>query len=243
MRIYAIGDIHGQLEMLKTAHARIAADRSLNGDENAQVVHLGDLVDRGPDSRGVIQFLIDGIAESAPWIVLKGNHDQIFESHIRGDLSSMSTFSGWCSNSMGGADTLTSYHIDASFWASQARARRKLAEAVPDAHMAFLKDLPLFHQTMDLLFVHAGIRPGLPMNEQIADDLMWIRHDFLDDPRDHGKLVVHGHTPVAAPMHCGNRVNLDSGAGYGRPLTAAVFEGRTCHVLTDEGRQPLLPVG
>lgn len=239
MRIYAIGDIHGQLEMLREAHRRIAEDRERTGDQAASVVHLGDLVDRGPDSRGVIDFLIDGINAGEPWIVIKGNHDQIFASQFGNDP--VTPLSSWCSSMMGGSETLQSYGIASPIWPSAGRVRRALLEGVPETHRAFLDGLPNFHETPEIIFVHAGIRPGLDLYEQLDDDLLWIRRDFLDDPRDHGHLIVHGHTPVRAPEHCGNRVNLDTGAGYDRELTVAVFEHRKCSILEPEGRRPLEP--
>lgn len=245
MRIYAIGDIHGQLAMLEEAHARIAADRARTGDADAPVVHLGDLVDRGPDSRGVIDFLIGGQQGGAPWIVLKGNHDQAFSAQLGLSPGRDVAYRSWISDGMGGLDTARSYGIEPDFtfaWSGEARGRRRIREAVPTAHKAFLGSLQLTHMTDDLLFVHAGIRPGLALSDQLEDDLLWIRHEFLDDPRDHGRLVVHGHTPVPAPTHYGNRVNLDTGAGYGRLLTAAVFEGRDAWVLADrDGRVALVP--
>ena len=242
MRIYAIGDIHGHLGKLQAAHRRIEADRVQTGDQTAPVVHLGDLVDRGPDSRGVIEYLIRGIADGAPWIALKGNHDQIFADQLDPDQEPRMGLRSWRSDTMGGGDTMRSYGAEPPFWTGADRARRDLAEAVPAEHKVFLNELPLTHETPDLLLVHAGIRPGLALSEQLEEDLLWIRRDFLDDTRDHGRLVVHGHTPVREPMHCGNRVNLDSGAAFGRGLTAAVFEGRTCHVLEDDGRRLLEPL-
>lgn len=241
MRYYAVGDIHGYLDQLAAAHDRIARDRAETGDSNAPVVHLGDLVDRGPDSRGVLEFLIDGIAAGAPWIVLKGNHDAIFQGQIDRDADPAASFAGWCSDTMGGAATVLSYGVEPSKWRTGSRNREKLIAATPPEHLAFLRALPLYHETPDLLFVHAGIRPGLALSEQLEDDLLWIRRDFLDDARDHGRLVVHGHTPVEAPMHCGNRINLDTGAGYGRQLTAAVFEGRDCFILEEDGRRRIAP--
>jgi serine/threonine protein phosphatase 1 len=113
--------------------------------------------------------------------------------------------------------------------------------AVPAAHRAFLAGLPLMHRAGDVLFVHAGIRPGVPLDAQAEDDLLWIREGFLDDPRDHGALVVHGHTAVTAPEHHGNRVNIDTRAGYGGALTAVAIEGRAVFVLGPGGRRPLLP--
>ncbi len=241
MRIYAIGDIHGQLGMLRQAHKRIAADRQRTGDTAATVVHIGDLVDRGPDSKGVIQYLIDGIGNGEPWIVLKGNHDQIFAEVLSKNESGRSPFLSWNSSSMGGDATMASYGVETGTFALARKLQRALRKAVPPEHRDFLDGLKLYHKTSDLLFVHAGIRPGLAMSEQIEEDLLWIRRDFLNDMRDHGRLIVHGHTPVSAPVHCGNRVNIDTGAGYDRALTAAVFENRKAWILDDKRRIPLPP--
>lgn len=239
MRIYAIGDIHGQLRMLQTAHERIEADRKTMRDFKSPVVHLGDLVDRGYDSKGVIQFLIDGVAAGKPWITIRGNHDQLFLDFLDPDRSSQFSFGSWTSDGMGGAMTMASYGVVSRVWTTGKRARQELAEAVPEAHKAFLEGLPYYHQTKDLLFVHAGIRPGLAIEEQSELDLMWIRGEFLRDARNHGRLVVHGHTPIDKSTHYGNRINLDTGAGYGMPLTCAVFEGRRCWILGSQGREPL----
>ena len=246
MRTYAIGDIHGQLEMLRAAHARIAADRALCGDRDAIVVHLGDLVDRGPDSRGVIDFLLEGEASGQPWIVLKGNHDRMFQGFMARDGyhdPRLRTDLTWFDPRLGGEETLASYGVEKHWYTRLETLRRQAQKKVPEAHVAFLDRLQLYHATDDLLFVHAGIRPGIPLEEQVEDDLIWIRDGFLEDDRDHGMLVVHGHTALASAQHFGNRIDLDGGAGYGRPLTAAVFEGRDCWVLTDTGRVPLRPPG
>ncbi len=245
MRIYAIGDIHGQLDKLRAAHERIAADRARMAERMAPVVHLGDLVDRGPDSKRVIEFLIRGLESHEPWIVLKGNHDQAFAIQLGLPEARDLPYRAWISGAWGGRETAFSYGLDpdqGSIWRFEDRAREALRQAVPEAHKQFLATLPTYHETDDLIFVHAGIRPGLKLSEQIEEDLIWIRGDFLNDTRDHGRLVVHGHTPVDAPMHCGNRINLDTGAGYGRDLTVAVFEGREAWVLADGGdRVPLTP--
>jgi serine/threonine protein phosphatase 1 len=114
--------------------------------------------------------------------------------------------------------------------------------AVPASHRAFLAGLPTLIQRGDVVFVHAGIRPGVPLDQQVEDDLTWIRDGFLTDPVSHGPLIVHGHTVVDAPTHYGNRVNIDSGAAYGGPLSSVVIEGRDVWHLTDAGRVKLVPV-
>lgn len=246
MRVYAIGDIHGQLDMLCAAHARIAADREICGDASAPVVHLGDYCDRGPDTAGVIRFLIDGAKAGNPWRTVLGNHDRLFRNFLRDprtvDARLRSDYT-WLTPNMGGRETLRSYGVDDRVPSSVDDLYRDAMSRVPAAHIGFLDRLETNIELGELVFVHAGIRPGVPMRDQSEDDLIWIRNEFLYDASDHGKLIVHGHTPVEAPMHCGNRVNLDTGAGYFRPLTAAVFEDGDCWVLTDGGRVRLTPPG
>ncbi|WP_102109100.1 metallophosphoesterase [Oceaniglobus roseus] len=244
MTIYAIGDIHGQRGMLEAAHARIAADRAEHGAPDAPVVHLGDLTDRGPDSRGVLDFLIGGIAAGRPWIVLKGNHDRMFAGYLDDPLyhdPGLRAGLPWFDPRLGGAQTLASYGVADAAARPVPEVHAEALAKVPAAHRRFLAGLDTMHVTPELVFVHAGIRPGVPLESQAETDLVWIRTGFLDDTTDHGRLVVHGHTALEAPQHFGNRVDLDSGAGFDRPLTAAVFEGRDCFVLEAEGRRPLLP--
>lgn len=244
MRIYAVGDIHGQLEMLRAAHARIDADRARVGDQDALVVHLGDLVDRGPDSKGVVEFLRTGIGGGAPWLVLRGNHDRMFVNFIReGEVqdSGLRRELTWLDPRLGGEETLASYGVRLRRWTTARGAHEAAIAAVPPEHVDFIASRPLMHEAGELLFVHAGIRPGVPLDQQVETDLVWIRSPFLEDDRDHGPLVVHGHTVVDEPSHFGNRVALDTGAGYDLPLTAAVFEGRNCFILTEDGRVPLPP--
>ena len=243
-RSYAIGDIHGHPEKLRAAHDLIAADRIREGDATSPVIHLGDLTDRGPDSRGVIEILIDGIGNGAPWIVILGNHDRMFRNFLddpdwhdpclREDL-------GWLNPRLGGDTTLESYGVAPVEGRDLHEVHREAVEKVPRAHRDFLAALPLFHARGEALFVHAGLRPGVALSAQTEDDLVWIRKGWLEDTRDHGPLVVHGHTALERPRHFGNRVDLDGGAAYGRPLAAAVIEGREIWLLTPEGRVPLRP--
>ena len=244
MRTYAIGDVHGQLDMLRVVHERIASDRSACGDSTAEVMHLGDFCDRGPNTAGTIQFLLDGIAAGEPWRTILGNHDRLFRGFLRdASLRDNLLREGftWLSPALGGARTLESYGLTDIEKFSSEQIHGQLLELIPDSHIRFLDMLEPIIETRDLAFVHAGILPGVPLSAQLEDDLVWIRDEFLHDSRDHGKLIVHGHTDIENPTHYGNRVNLDSGAGYFRSLSAAVFEGRECWILTDAGRQKLEP--
>ena len=238
--IYAIGDIHGQKEMLDHALALIVAD----GGENAQIVFVGDYTDRGPDSRAVIDTLIAGRNAGRDWVFLKGNHDRLFYRFMDDpcwyDPAMMSELH-WLDPRLGGATTLASYGVDDATEDGRIAAHRLAKERVPQAHLDFLEGLPLTHRFGDLFFAHAGVRPGVALADQADVDLIWIRKEFIDDPRDHGALIVHGHTVIDAATHYGNRVNLDGGAAYGRDLVPAVFEGREVWTLTDAGRVPLVP--
>jgi len=243
MTLYAIGDIHGQLDLLRDAHDRVAADRAREGTEAAPLVHVGDLVDRGPDSRGVVELMLDLVARDARVRVLKGNHDNMFvlfaqdepreDPHLRSDLS-------WLHPRLGGQDTLASYGIDPSLPLEV--LHRETRRVVPAAHIDFLDGLPLSFAHEEVLAVHAGIRPGVPLPDQTHQDLIWIRGGFLDDLTDHGALVVHGHTTVPEVELHPNRLALDTGAAYGGPLSAVAIEGREVFLLTDRGRQKVRPL-
>lgn len=244
MRVYAIGDVHGYLSELERAHRLIAEDRARVGDETAPVVHIGDLCDRGPDTRGVLDFLLAGLAAGEPWTTLMGNHDRLFawflEDPPRHDPHLVVGWT-WLHDNLGGQNTLASYGLVPGPRERLKELHARAHEAIPEAHRRFVQALPLYWETKDHIFVHAGIRPGVPLAEQDEEDLVWIRHEFLDDTRDHGKLVVHGHTPVEAVTHFGNRLDIDTGAGYGRPLVPVVIEGREVWILTNAGRVKVTP--
>ena len=238
--LYVIGDIHGEIAMLDTALERIAAD----GGADAPLISLGDLVDRGPDSRAVIDTLMQGQMAGRDWTVLKGNHDRMFHRYLedgRIDDPRIVSKVDWLSPRLGGVATLAAYGISLEEGRDPADILQEARAAVPAAHLAFLQSLPLYHQQDDRLFVHAGIAPGVPLADQTEDDLLWIRDPFLTYTEPHPMLVIHGHTALEAPAHYGNRINLDSGAGYGRPLTVAVFEGDRVWTLDADGRRPLAP--
>lgn len=240
--LYAIGDIHGQLAMLERALALVFAD----GGAEAEIVFLGDLVDRGADSRGVIQRLMQGQAAGRRWHVLKGNHDRMFAGFLRDGTvrdARMSAELTWIHRRLGGLATLASYGVvpDADTELPDLLAAARAA--VPADHRAFLDSLQLTLERDGLLFVHAGIRPGVALADQVEDDLIWIRDVFLNATDPHPWLVVHGHTALDQPRHFGNRIDLDGGAGFGRLIHPAVFEGQDCFLLTEAGRVPLTPWG
>lgn len=242
MHSYAIGDIHGQIDLLRQAHDLIARDQARHGA--APVVHIGDLCDRGPDTRGVIDFLMAGIASGQDWVVLKGNHDRMFAGFL-GDIAfhdpGLRPDLGWLNPKLGGATTLASYGVANAADRPIAPVHAEALAAVPQAHLDFLRACPSFFRHSEAIFVHAGIRPGLALEAQDETDLVWIRKPFLEDRSDHGALVVHGHTAIDWPTHYGNRLNLDAGAAYGGPLPPVVIEGRAAFVLTEQGRVRLNP--
>lgn len=240
MTIYAVGDIHGHRAQLDAVIDRIEAD----GGAEAQVVFLGDYVDRGPDSCGVLDRLIAGQRDGRRWTCLTGNHDRMFHDFLTDgtvDFDEVKSGLPWTDRRLGGLATLASYGVDANPERDLSELWSEAREAVPQAHRAFLRDLPLYHDQDGLLFVHAGIRPGVALSDQATNDLIWIRDEFLvhRDPFDW--LVVHGHTAVDGAEHRGNRVNLDGGAGHGRALRVAGFDGREVFELTDQGRRPMPP--
>ncbi|APE45568.1 serine/threonine protein phosphatase [Sulfitobacter alexandrii] len=238
--IYAIGDIHGQLHELQRALSLIERD----GGPEARIVFLGDYTDRGPDSRGVLDRLVQGQKAGSPWTFIKGNHDRMFEWFMQ-DYPRHEAYLPinlyWLHERLGGDTTLASYGVEFTSRNRMLAVHRAAREAVPQDHLDFLANLDLSFQTDDLFFCHAGIRPGVPLDKQDEEDLLWIRGEFHDETAPHPKLIVHGHTPISAARHYGNRINLDSGAGYGERLSVAVFEGRESWLLTDDGRVPLTP--
>jgi serine/threonine protein phosphatase 1 len=204
--VYAIGDIHGSLQKLRDliAHCERYAD-----GRPATFVFLGDYIDRGPDSAGVVDTVMDLQSRLKDRVIaLKGNHEAVAIEVINGKTAA----DLWLRE--GGAATLRSYGVGS-------------ARELPSEHVAWLRSLPLRYDDGCRFFVHAGIDPDKPLDGQSGRDLIWIREPFLSDPRDHGRLIVHGHTPLATgvPDLRSNRLNLDTGAVFGGPLTAAAFAG------------------
>lgn len=244
MRVYAVGDIHGQRAALDRALAQIAADRRRTGDAAAPVVFLGDLVAKGPESRGVIAALMAGQAAGEPWVVLKGNHERMFSLFLNDPEArdpGMRAPGRWLDPENGGDAVLASYGVRDPALRPLAEVHAEALAAVPQAHRLWLAGLLSHWLTPVALFVHAGIRPGVDLQAQSETDLLWIRKPFQQDRRDHGVLVVHGHTPGRQVRHCGNRINLDTGAATGGPVSVVRVEAGGAWLLTDDAARRLHP--
>ncbi|MEM9269850.1 MAG: metallophosphoesterase family protein [Pseudomonadota bacterium] len=234
-RIYAIGDVHGCLDDLNEMLARIDADLAAHPHGDARLVFIGDYVDRGPNSRGVIDRLLE--LEAGPWntTFLKGNHDERFARYLAQPEDRATSKYHWLSDPIGGGKTLESYGVTGSTSQDPLATHAPALAAVPAAHRAFLDRLKLTERVGDYLFVHAGIRPGVALEDQVEHDLIWIREEFLTDTRDHGMVVVFGHTFMPQITATTNWIGIDTGC---------VFEGvLSCLVLEDEARWDLLPKG
>lgn len=219
-RVYAVGDVHGHLDRLQAVHAGIAADLAARPIADPALVHLGDLIDRGPDSAGVVAHVLAGVP-GLPVVNLMGNHERmLLDALASGDADDADH---WLRN--GGWESLKSWGI------SPRTQVRDWEPLLPRPHVQFLQGLLPLWSTGGLLCVHAGVRPGVALADQAPDDLLWIREDFLDWPSAApmlpdlpGTLIVHGHTPRPAPELRVNRLGIDTGAGRGGRLTCAVLE-------------------
>jgi serine/threonine protein phosphatase 1 len=220
VRVHVIGDIHGRADLLAATLERIDAERGGISVEKMIHIFLGDYVDRGPSSREVIDLLI-ARSHQFPSVFLKGNHEAYFIDFPERP----SIFDDW--RLYGGIETLLSYGLAPSR-APDERERAALAtslnRALPEAHRDFLRNLRLSFTYGDFFFVHAGVRPGVPLRRQREEDLLWIREDFLLNEGAYEKLIVHGHTPVLAPDIRPNRINIDTGAYATGRLTCLVLE-------------------
>lgn len=228
VRIYAVGDIHGRADLLAETIARIEDDLRRRPVKYAFEVYLGDYIDRGPDSKGVIDQLAVRLVQKRA-ICLRGNHEAILEAFLRSDPA---TIRHWAQ--LGALHTLASYGVSLRTGAaalSPFELQKSLRHVFPRTHDLFLQCLRNSFTCGDFLFVHAGIRPGIPITQQSPEDLFWIRDEFLNSTIDHGKVVVHGHTPVDHPDIRGNRINIDTGAWRTGTLTCIAIEDATILVL------------
>ena len=221
-RIYAIGDVHGCLDLMERILARIDADDHARGPAETMLVFLGDLVDRGPDTAGVVASALELRRSGRSVRFIKGNHEETFLRALEGREGEMKFFTR-----IGGQETILSYGVDEhDYAAADYEGLRTLAlSKVPTDHRAFLANFERFVEVGDYLFVHAGIRPGVALDEQKGSDLRWIRETFLNHTADHGHMVIHGHTITDEVDERANRIGIDTGAFRSGRLTALGLEG------------------
>jgi serine/threonine protein phosphatase 1 len=222
LRVYAIGDVHGRADLLAQLLAAIDADIAAHSSFQVIEVFLGDYIDRGPKSREVLDMLISRSGRRQ-MVCLKGNH----ETYIADFLRNPAVLAHW--RNFGGFETLVSYGVTPSINPDEHEQRELAAafdRALPLSHRRFLSSLTGSFECGDYLFVHAGIRPGVPLPQQREEDLLWIREDFLLHEKSFGKIVIHGHTPVEEPDIRPNRINIDTGAYATGKLTCLVLEGQ-----------------
>jgi serine/threonine protein phosphatase 1 len=222
-RVYAVGDVHGCTEMLAALHAKIAADLAERPVLHALVVHLGDFIDRGPDSAGVIAALLrDFPADPMPSVMnLMGNHEEMMLTALATEDTGAAAH--WLRN--GGGASLSSWGLS---WRDGAAA---WAAAIPPEHLGFVRGLGLICRAGNYIFVHAGLRPGVALEAQTREDMLWIREPFLSFDGEMPGVVVHGHTPEDGPVVRRHRIGIDTGAVMGGPLSCVVLEGESLGFL------------
>lgn len=221
-RVYAIGDIHGRLDLLDQALRLIEADDRARGETRTQLILLGDLIDRGPQSAQVVARALELRNASPQSRFLLGNHEEVFLKALHGDQKALSFFI-----KIGGRETILSYGISESDYqaADYPELLALLQAAVPDEHRVFLESFEDLIEIGDYAFVHAGVRPGQPLAAQRPSDLRWIRHEFIEHAAPFSRIIVHGHTITPEVEIRPNRIGIDTGAYASGVLTAMGFEG------------------
>jgi serine/threonine protein phosphatase 1 len=223
-RVYCVGDVHGRADLLQETCERIDDDLRRRPIKHAIEVYIGDYIDRGPDSKGVIDLLAVRLVRNQA-VCLRGNHEALMEYF----LEDPEWLQPWLK--LGGLQTLASYGVSASADAKSTDQQRSLVAALPRTHVLFLHCLRNSFRCGDFFFVHAGIRPNVPLSSQDPADFLWIRDEFLDSNDNHGLFIVHGHTPVPHPDIRDNRINIDTGAWRTGILTCIAIEGTEILVL------------
>lgn len=222
-RVYVVGDVHGCLDRLEALHSLIAADFAARPARQPLLIHLGDYVDRGRDSAGVVARLAAGASVPGMTAInLMGNHEHMMLAAL--EPSDTEATELWLAN--GGGDSLRSWGVPSSAQAEH------WSSYLPRDHVAFLRELTMQYSVGGYVFVHAGIRPGVPLEQQTSHDLMWIREPFLSSTDRFPAVVVHGHTPRPEPVVRANRVGIDTGAVMGGALTCAVLESDKLGFIT-----------
>lgn len=221
-RVYAVGDVHGRFDLFRRLMAIVERDNAARPPVPTQIVLLGDIVDRGPDSARMVRGCMALTRSTSRFMVLKGNHEAMMADALRGDYA---VFDRWLA--FGGRETLVSWGMDPAELERGAtvEALRTAQRLVGDEVVGWLSTLPLQYQHQDYLFVHAGIRPGRRLSKQTAEDLLWITDEFLESKLHHGATVVHGHSiSELGPVFRHNRIGIDTGAFHTGRLTALGVE-------------------
>jgi serine/threonine protein phosphatase 1 len=225
-RVYAIGDMHGRLDLFEALLDLIVADNRMRPAEKPEIILLGDYIDRGPQSAQILDRISLGPPEGFSWTALRGNHEQAFLDVLQRKGEPLRLLDLWLVN--GGREALRSYGLPSIMAYSDdlEAILASLQALVPASHVRLLSGLPLTRRVGDYLFVHAGVRPGVALDSQTPHDLLWIRSPFLGSRDDHSAVIVHGHSISAEVEDCGNRIGIDTGAYATGRLTALVLEGR-----------------
>ncbi|MEO1013772.1 MAG: metallophosphoesterase family protein [Pseudomonadota bacterium] len=226
--LYAIGDVHGRVDLLDAMIARI---NSAPSTKPKRLVFLGDYVDRGPASAEVIQRLISLQKEEPKTVLLKGNHEAALLSFLE-DPDRHDAWLEW-----GGVETMESYRVERPLARAPGDLAAELRDRMPDAHLRFLRGLRLSYEAGDYYFVHAGIRPGVALCDQDERDLLWIREAFHNAPASARpeKTIVHGHHPTRKPLDQGWRIGVDTGAVWSGALSAVEIDGPSRRFISVEG--------
>lgn len=223
--VAAIGDVHGHFDLVEALWLLISERARQSSCRHKTLIFVGDYVDRGPQSAALVDRLLQGF-EGFETVFLMGNHDETLVQF----LSDPSVGEAW--RNFGGLETLRSYGVSHDPGRGWADTRNAFAMAMPQAHIRFFKNLKLHHTIGDYLFVHAGLRPHVRLEDQSTLDLLWIRDEFLESSANFGRIVVHGHTPEREPVVRHNRIGIDTGAYMSGKLTALVLEGRERQFLS-----------
>ncbi len=239
-RVYAVGDVHGRADLLLKLLEDLRSDAQAGQYEGRPIlIFLGDYIDRGFQSKDVINILLSNAVSPFETYFLKGNHEQAMLQFL-GDPGIGPRWAEY-----GGAETLVSYGVQPPRTRTSLdewmQASADLQAALPSEHLHFLKSLELSVRVGDYVFVHAGVRPGVPLDQQSEHDLLWIREDFLNDRRSLGAVIVHGHTPITRPYRDSRRIGLDTGAYLSGKLTAARFEHEGVEFIATGPRQDVAP--
>lgn len=231
-RIYAIGDVHGCLTLLEQLLEQIDADHLSRSPAEKHLIFLGDLMDRGPDSRGVVERVMQLCTASPNNRCIAGNHEELFIRAFEADTKITPTF-----HRAGGRETMLSYGMGEAVYddSDSQQLAELVCHYVPKAHIDFLSGLADWVQAGDYLFVHAGIRPGRPLADQKQSDMRWIREEFTKSEQDHGMIVIHGHSITEFVDDQPNRIGIDTGAFATGKLTAIALEGTDRWFLDTSG--------